>query len=230
MDDLEQRLTHAGMAWRQSRPEPPDLDRLVASLDRSRRRPISPRFAPLVAAGLVVLGAIALGPAVGGMLENLRGGLPVTATSPAPTAGRCAPGGRCESPEPTPQSSAAPTGDPARATKLVDDYERALVAGQWQTAFEMLAPESLTRAMGGAAFATERAAYYANVAGRYSIVAPSEPSSFWTSQATLVSGADLSRATVLEVDYPALAGNNAGFQIFVVAPDSTGAWWIWPVR
>jgi hypothetical protein len=52
----------------------------------------------------------------------------------------------------------------------------------------------------------------------------------WTTYAPLIHGADLSRAYLIEVDYPALSGNNAGYEQFVIAPDASGTWWIWPVR
>ena len=45
-----------------------------------------------------------------------------------------------------------------------------------------------------------------------------------------MAGADRAKAWLIQVDYPALAGNNAGYEQFVVAPDSGGTWRIWPVR
>ncbi|HLO34524.1 MAG TPA: hypothetical protein VK194_00515, partial [Candidatus Deferrimicrobium sp.] len=81
MDPLDQRLTDAGAAWRQSQPEPLSVDRLVAGLERRRSRTFSPRFAFVFATGLVLLAAVAAAPGVGSFLEGLRSGLPVAATA-----------------------------------------------------------------------------------------------------------------------------------------------------
>jgi hypothetical protein len=230
MDPLDQRLTDAGTAWRQSQPEPPDLDRLVARLEQRRSRVYSPRLVFVFAAGLILLAAVAA-VGVGGIFQPVRNGLPVTPTStPAPTPGPCGQDTACPS-----QVAATPTArsepsDAARATALLDSYEAALVAGQWQTAFDKLAPASPTRDTGIAAYASERAAYYTSVAGRYKIGAPTQQVPDWTTYAPLIDGADLSRAFLIEVDYPAMSGNNAGYEQFVVAPDASGTWWIWPVR
>jgi hypothetical protein len=116
-----------------------------------------------------------------------------------------------------------------QATDLVDRYEAALAAGKWQTAFDLLATASLTHEAGLATFASERAAFFDSVDGRYTIGNPARVSD-WTTYEPLVAGAVRSRAWLIEVDYPALSNNNAGFEQFVVAPDSSGAWRIWPVR
>lgn len=225
MDPLDQRLTDAGTAWRGSQPEPPDLDRLVAGLDRRRPRAFSPRLGFLFAAGLVLLGAVAVASGVGGIFQAPRNGLPVTPTStPAPTTSQVP-----KTPAPTPEATSQPS-DGKQAAILLDSYEKALVAGKWQTAFDMLAPASLTREMGSAAYADERAPYYASVAGRYTIGAPTQQVPDWTTYSPLIEGADLSRASLIEVDYPELSNNNAGYEQFVVAPDASGTWWIWPVR
>jgi hypothetical protein len=237
MDSLDQRLTDAGTAWRQAQPEPPDLDRLVAGLERRRSRVFSPRLVFVFAAGLILLGAVAAA-GVGGIFPPVRTGLPVTPTfSPAPTPGPCGQDTACPSQvPPTPMATSQPSmatsqpSDAARATALLERYEAALVAGKWQTAFDTLAPASPTRDVGIAAYAAERAAYYVSVAGRYTIGAPTQQVPDWTTYTPLIHGADLSRAYLIEVDYPAMSGNNAGYEQFVVAPDSTGTWWIWPVR
>src|SRR3954447_20390978 len=107
MDPLDQRLTDAGAAWRQSQPEPPDLDRLVGGLDRRRSRVFSPRLAFVVVTGLVLLGALAVA-GVGGGFNGFRNGLAVTPTaSPAPT----------DSPPPT--KSPGPTSPSAATTPQV---------------------------------------------------------------------------------------------------------------
>ena len=226
MDPLDQRLTDAGAAWRQSQPEPPDLERLVAALDRRPSRAFSPRVGFLLAAGLVLLGALAVAPGVGGVFDGFRSGPPVAAT-PAPSSGPATPS---PTPSATPSASIQPSSDAARATALVDQYEAALVAGDWQTAFDLLAPSSPTHGLGLAAYTDERSPFYESVAGRYTLGAPTRDVADWTTYAPLIEGADVSRAYLIEVDYPALSGNNAGYEQFVVAPDASGAWRIWPVR
>ena len=229
MDRFDQRLTVAGAAWRQSQPEPPDLDRLVAGLEPRRAHGFSPRLAFVFVTGLLLLGAVAVAPGIGGLLQGPSNGLPVTATAtPAPTATPVAtPSQAPQTPAPT--ASVTPT-DQAIASALLDRYEAALVAGDWQTAFDMLAPASPTRGMGVAAYGAERGPYFESVAGRYAIGAPTRQVPDWTTYAPLIDGADVARAYLIEVDYPALSGNNAGFEQFVVAPDPSGTWRIWPVR
>ncbi|HLO34947.1 MAG TPA: hypothetical protein VK194_02650, partial [Candidatus Deferrimicrobium sp.] len=156
-----------------------------------------------------------------------------TAT-PAATPTSCAQGTTCPSqvtasPETTLQPSTQPSG-PALATALLDRYEAALVAGEWQTAFDMLAPASPTRGTGIAAYSAERAPYFTTVAGRYVIGTPTQQVPDWTTYAPLIDGAVVSRAYLVEVDYPAMKNNNAGYEQFVVAPDASGTWWVWPVR
>jgi hypothetical protein len=221
MDPLDQRLTDAGAAWRQSQPAPPDLDRLVASLDRRPSRAFSPRLGFLLAAGLVLLGAVAIAPGVGGVFDGFRSGPPITATT--------APSSVPATPTPTPPTSIQPS-DASRASALVDTYEAALVAAEWQTAFDLLAPASPTRGLGLAGYTDERGPFYESVAGRYVLGEPTQDVADWTTYAPLIEGADVSRAYLIEVDYPALSGNNAGYEQFVVAPDASGSWWIWPVR
>ena len=250
MDPLDQRLTDAGAAWRRSQPEPPDLHRLVVTLQPGRSRIFPPRLGLLFATGLLVLAAIAVAPGVGGILDAFRNGAPVAASAtPEPNQGSCPQDPACPSqatatpmasspapvtpapvtPAPVTASQTAPS-DAARATALLDSYEAALVAGQWQAAFNMLAPLSPTRQMGSSEFATERAAFYRSVAGRYTIGAPAAQVPDWTFFAPLINGAGTAHAQLIEVDYPALSNNNAGYEQFVVAPDGSGTWWIWPVR
>jgi hypothetical protein len=40
---------------------------------------------------------------------------------------------------------------------------------------------------------------------------------------------DRAHAVLVQVDYPALSGNNAGYEIYVVGPVGS-SWYIWPVR
>jgi hypothetical protein len=238
MDPLDQRLTDAGAAWRESQPAPPDLDRLVRGLDRRRPRAFSPRLAFVFVAGLVLLSTLAVA-GVGGGFNGFRNGIAVTATtssaptnSPAPTSTSAPSTANVPTTPPPKTPVPAETSQPnegKQAAILLESYERALVAGEWQTAFDMLSPSSPTRKAGISGYAAERESYYKSVAGRYTVGAPTRPAD-WTTYAPLTEGADTSRAYLIEVDYPALSGNNAGYEQFVVAPDAAGKWWISPVR
>ena len=180
-------------------------------------------------AGLLLVAAIAVAPGVGGFLQQFQPPVPVAPTaSPAPTPSQVPASEQPVPVSPAPSPTASPS-DREIATNLVGQYETALVAGQWQTAFDLLAPTSLTHEGGFDEFASERAAYFASVDGRYTIGDPARATN-WADYGPAVAGADRSRAWLLEVDYPALAGNNAGFEQFVVAPDANGTWRIWPVR
>jgi hypothetical protein len=235
MDPLDARLTAVGSDWRRSQPEPPDLDRMIAGLDLRRRPASSSRLAFLLVAGLLALTVFAVASGAGGFLRN---GLPGVVT-PTPSVPACVDGSACPSspaatplasipPSGSPQPSSPPPSDSARATALLEAYQSALVAGEWRTAFDLLAPTAPTSSTGFAAYADEREAFYASVAGRFTIDAPT--SEIPESMTPLLPGADRSRAFLIEVDYPALAGNNAGYEQFVVAPDGSGVLRIWPVR
>jgi len=229
MDPLDQRLTDAGRFWRQNQPEPPDLDRMLVALGRRRPGLFQGRLMYAFVAGLLLLAAVVAAPGVGSFLHQTRVPAP-TQTSPSRSSLPTEPS---TSPEPTPGSTppspSAVAIDSEIATDLVHRYEAALVAGNWQTAFNLLAPTSLTREAGLTSFSDERHAFFESVNGRYVIGSPA-PATDWATYGPLVSGADRSRAWFLEVDYPALANNNAGYEQFVVAPDAGGTWGIWPVR
>ena len=227
MDPVDQQLTDAGRAWRDRQPGLPDLDRMVARLEPARGVGRSSRFALLAAAGLALAIGVALGPAIA---ERLPGG---TGAGAPPSSGPVSPSptpAPTRTPEASPTPSAVAPNDGDVARDLVDRYVAALVAGSYATAFDLLASTSPTRTQGLDAYAAERAPYFASVDGRYVLGAPSRDLSGWDSYGPLVEGADRARAWLVEVDYPALAGNNAGYEQFVVAPDGDGVWRIWPVR
>ena len=229
MDPLDQRLTDAGATWRQTQPEPPDLDRMIVALRRRRSGRFSGRLMFAFIAALLLAAAIAIAPGVGSLLHQVQPPVPVVA-SPTPSA---TPTETPASPtplpsSPTPSPSASPN-DRLTATDLIDRYETALVAGKWQTAFDLLAPTSLTHEAGIESFASERAQFFVSVDGRY-VIGSITNATDWASYGPTVAGADHSRAYLIEVDYPALAGNNAGYEQFVVAPDPSGTWRIWQVR
>jgi hypothetical protein len=186
-------------------------------------------------AGLLLAAALAIAPGLGAFVHPLQGPVPAAATSPSAIPSR-APVSHEPTPvaaKPTPAghepSGSTVPGPRAVALDLVDRYEADLVAGRWSAAFGLLAPTSLTFEAGLDAFASERAAFFDSVDGRYTLGSPVRVRD-WSGYESLVSGAVRSRAWLIEVDYPALSNNNAGYEQFVVAPDTTGTWRIWPVR
>ena len=154
---------------------------------------------------------------------------------------------------PSASPTAGPTetpmpGDAAKASALLDAYERALVDSKWREAWDMLSPAQQARWLsmdtssvpsaiktqwGGLAwYVYDRAAYFHSVAGRYKLSPPTHDAAtveLWTSGG-MAEGADLGRGFIVRVDYPALAGNNAGWEVFLAAPDASGDWRIWIVR
>ena len=186
MDPLDQRLTDAGTAWRQSQPEPPDLDRLVA---RAR----SSNVARLLAETRVRRRGRARSaqrPCRGWRRRRLQrvpkrycghaDHQPRADQEPRADFDLCAED--CASSDRRRRrkrrSPAEPTSQPnegKQAAILLDSYERALVAGEWQTAFDMLSPSSPTRKAGISGYAAEREPYFKSVAGRYTVGAPTQP-------------------------------------------------------
>lgn len=138
-----------------------------------------------------------------------------------------------------PSSSSAPSASPspdagaAEATALLAGYEQDLIAGRWAAAWALLSPASQQLRGDLAAYTSERSAYYASVKGRYELSAPSDDPAVinnWASPSLSVAGADLGRSYVLTATYPALAGNNAGWEVFLVGPQTSGGWRIWELR
>lgn len=110
--------------------------------------------------------------------------------------------------------------DAAAARNLVDQYTTALVRGDYSAAYAMLAPESQQHWQSLADFTYERSAFFRSVGGRYTIqVWPTEilPLTSWLTDRNgpLI---NQRHAVLVEVDYLALAGNNAGLDIYIVSP------------
>jgi hypothetical protein len=231
MDPLDQRLTDAGLAWRQTQPEPPALDPMLVALRQRRSSLFQGRLMFAFIASLLLVAAVAIAPGVGSFLEGLPptpSPVIVPSSSPTPSGLQATPRPSAPSSEPT-ASPTAPASESAAARTIVDQYERALVTGRWSTAFDLLAATSLTHEAGLNAYSTERAQFFASAGSQYTVGDPG-PVSDWASYGQTVAGADHAHAWLVQVDYPALAGNNAGFEQFVVAWDASGAWRIWPVR
>jgi len=180
----------------------------------------------LVAAGAVIVALIvALSLRAGGPgplpSQPAVGASPSAATSPSPTA----------SANPTPSPSATPSASPAAsasaastASAIVDTYTRDLVQGNFAAAWALLATDGPSRAQTFAAWSTERAQFFRSVAGRYTIVvspAGVAPLRSWLAS-PWSSSIDLAHALLVEVDYPALAGNNAGYSLYIVNPTASG--------
>ena len=235
MDPLDQRLTDAGLAWRQTQPEPPALDPMLVALRQRRSIVFQGRLMFAFIASLLLVAAVAIAPGVGSFLHQLQPSQPPVlvpsgppVSSPLPSSPESSP----TSPEPASAKPAPPTPPPSdalAAAELVHKYEDGLVSGHWQGAFDLLSPTSLTAQAGPAAFATERAQFFASAGDRY-VVGGAAPIGDWSRYGPDVVGADREHAYLVQVDYPALAGNNAGFEQFVVAWDASGTWRIWPVR
>ncbi|HYK95599.1 MAG TPA: hypothetical protein VE011_07035 [Candidatus Dormibacteraeota bacterium] len=126
---------------------------------------------------------------------------------------------------PSSPAATATAADIATAAAAVDGYTRLLVKGDWSAAYALLAPASRDHYGSLANFTYERAAYFKSVAGRYTvkIPAPADVGSItdWLPD-TYGTSVDLGHTVLVEVDYPALAGNNAGYGLYLVAPGSGG--------
>jgi len=177
-------------------------------------------------------------------------GFAVIALAGALVASGCVPvGGATQTPGPLPSasrfdaSSAPPTssadgGSPsanvtrtpspsevAAAQAAVDAYTKQLVAGDWAGAYTALAPGYRTQWTSLADFASERGAFFKSVGDRFSVrladAASEPPIGDWEPE---LHGTrlDIAHAVLVEVDYPELDMNNAGFNLYVVQPGALG--------
>ena len=145
--------------------------------------------------------------------------------SPSPTA------------RPTPVASANPSPvtpaltDSQLAVRAVTNYEQALSDRDFQAAWNLLAPPSRA-GQTLASFSTERSQFLVSTKGQFELKAPDNKAADidqWIAPGT-TDGIDRARTFLIEVDFPALAGNNAGYEIFLVSPTSAGDWRLWQVR
>lgn len=161
---------------------------------------------------------------------GLVGASPSASPSPSATANASA----TPSPSPTPPPlviGRAQPGDAALAASLVKRYEDALIQARWRTASDLIAPDQ--RALGSySAFVSERSAYFKSVKGRYTTTPTHDAATIirWVVPGNYPAAPiwpatpDYNRAFLIEVDYPALAGNNAGWEMLLAAPDASGHW------
>jgi hypothetical protein len=125
----------------------------------------------------------------------------------------------------------APSGA-ADAAATVKAYIDALIRGDMPGAWAMLGAEAQSQIGSFADYSSERTAYFASVNGQYQLLDPANGPDLakWLTAGAPAS-ADMSRAFAIEVDYPALAGNNAGYEVYLAAPEiASGTWRIWPLR
>ena len=127
-------------------------------------------------------------------------------------------------------------GDATTAARLVATYEGLAIAGDWPNAWALLAPWARPTL---ADFTDDEGLYFRSVKGRWSTGPPQHDLSVlrqWLFAENEPSrrigglGADLGRAYLVEVDYPAMAGNNAGWEMYLAAPDDSGTWRLWLIR
>jgi hypothetical protein len=167
---------------------------------------------------------------------------PTATPTPAPTAVPTPPPTPTPTPAPTPTPTPTPAPTPTPfptgvvgADAFVHAYEDALIAGQYATAWAMLGPEWQANWASESAYATDRAQWIASAGPKYTTVDnPSDqmPLSGWLSSMQWPAATptiDTAHAVLVEVDWTKLAGNNAGFEIWVVNPTASG-WELFEVR
>jgi hypothetical protein len=182
-----------------------------------------------------LLGLLAI-VAFAGLTGGGSHGLLLTAQPTAsPTAKPTAPSSPAPSATPV-RSAGAPSVAPAasdrqKAVAAVTSYEQALADGDFRTAWNLLAaPSRFGESL--ESFTAERSAFLDSSKGWFQLKAPDNNRANieqWLARG-VTDGVDVERAYVIEVDFPALAGNNAGYEIFLVSPDAAGAWHLWVVR
>ena len=213
--------------------------KMVAQTERRPNPALRPRpgrssvpVGMLAAAAIAFALIVALAQRAGG--PGPQPSLPAVGTSPTVSAAAATP--PAPSPTATPATSAtAPSQSPGStgtptprdigaARSAVDAYTRFLVQGNYAAAWAMLGPEAQTHLGSLAAYSSERSAFFKNLGGRYTIVvSPTDvaPISAWLA-GTYGATIDLEHAVLVEVDYPALAGNNAGYDLFIVNQQLNG--------
>jgi hypothetical protein len=129
-------------------------------------------------------------------------------------------------------------GDAALAVDVARRYEDAVAARKWDAAWALLAPEQQAMRTSREEFADERGAFMTSTGGVYVARPPThDPAEIrrWVVPEDLTRPIypvtpDYDRAFLVEVDFPRLAGNNAGWEMLLVAPIKDGSWFIWVIR
>lgn len=203
--------------------------KMVAHSGRRPSEAPRPRFSrsgvsigTLVAATVVIVLVVALSSRGSGQPPSLpgAGGEPSASASlvPPPSPSASAPSSPVAS---APAGTPSPA-DIAAALAAIDQYTRDLVRGDYAAAWAMLGPEAQAQKGTLAGYSSERAAFFKNLGGKYTIgISPDLRITSWLS-GTYGAPIDLAHAVLVEVDYPALAGNNAGYDLFIVNRGSSG--------
>jgi hypothetical protein len=137
---------------------------------------------------------------------------------PAPTA--------TPSPTQTATPTPLPTGVPG-ALAFVQAYEDALLTGNFDQAWSMIAPGSMAGATLDS-YTAERTAFLQTSGKGYAVVAnppDSMPLAGWLNGQPFAAQIDQAHAVLVKVTWTALADNNAGWEMWVVNPVSGGAGW-----
>jgi hypothetical protein len=126
-------------------------------------------------------------------------------------------------------------GDEAIAEQLAARYEIVNIAGNWDTAWAMLAPEHKASSPGFADFEQERSQFITAARGHYVARPPihdADQIQAWvaTTRPVYPVTPDYDRAFLVRVDFPVLEQDNAGWEQLLVAPVGDGSWFIWVLR
>jgi hypothetical protein len=127
-------------------------------------------------------------------------------------------------PESSPTAGTPTAADQAAARTAIDTYTSDLVHGNYAAAWAMLGPEDPLRQQTLAQYSSIEQENFKDLKGEYTIqVSPPgvAPISAWTSGIS-AAPIDPVHAVLVEVDYTVLAGNNAGYDLFIVNPTPTG--------
>jgi hypothetical protein len=134
-------------------------------------------------------------------------------------------------PSPSPTAGSPSSSTPATATADAEadfhaattvSYERHLASHDWRAAWDALGDEAIV-GLSFEDFAKERAEFGRSTKGQFVIKYVRHDRSEilrWLEMGGINIAADLDRAYLAWIDYPLLAGNNAGFELRVVAPVS----------
>ncbi len=141
-----------------------------------------------------------------------------------------------ETASPSLSSQETPSAEDTQAARdFLDRYLANLVAGRYADAYAMLAP-SMASQGSLATFTRNQTEWFHANGGRYTITAWPKgviPIADWIAPNASpydMTSIDLRHAVLLEVDYPALAGNNAGWEMYIVNRTASGSLEIYQVR
>lgn len=154
-------------------------------------------------------------------------------TTPAPTPTPLPTATPTAAPTPTPAATPTPTatGVPG-AIAVVQAYENALIGAKYDKAWSMLAPDYQATVGSQESYVQERTEFMATAGKGYNTVAnPTDimPLTDWLKGLSFAAKIDKAHAVLVEVTWTALASTNAGLEVWIVNPTSTG-WELYEVR